>query len=100
MKYSIVYLTNRIEPLLHWTLDSLANEIPAEERGDVQFILVDKFAEDQGRRDWVKIQLEKILNGFNYVHTTVKPNVWCGSHRLTSQVAGSENAGLLLRCTW
>jgi len=100
MKYSIVYLTNRIEPLLHWTLESLAKEIPPEERGEVQFIMVDKFAEDQGRRDWVKVQLVKILNGCNYVHTTVKPNVWCGSHRLTSEdyfaASNYRNTGILL----
>jgi hypothetical protein len=100
MKYTIVYITNRLEPLLHWTLDSLALEIPADERSDVQFVVVDKYGDDLGRKKWVRFQLVDKLDGCKFVHTTVKPNVWCGKHRLTSAdyfaASNYRNTGILL----
>ena len=100
MGYSIIYPTCRLEPLLHWTLDSLATQIPESERGDVQFIIVDKFGDDPARLEWARLQFEDSLKGCTLVHTTVKPNVWSGKHRLTSTdyfaASTYRNTGLLL----
>ena len=100
MDYTIVYLTNREEPLLHWTVESLGLQIPESERGNVQIVVVDKFAEDEGRRGWAKAQLESGLKGCDFVHTPAKPNVWSGPCRLTSEdyfaPSNYRNTGILL----
>jgi hypothetical protein len=100
MKYSIVYLTNRIDPLFQWTVDSLSHQIPPEERQDVQLVVVDKYANDTGRQGYFRTELERGLLGCELTHTAVKPNVWCGEDKLTFRdyfaASNYRNTGILL----
>lgn len=98
MRYSIIYITNRPEPLLHWTIGSLVRDIPSEDIAQTQLIVVDRIAHNDGRPEWFKEH--KHLDKFGEVtHVPVKSNVWAGKWRLTPvdyfAASNFRNTGLL-----
>lgn len=92
MNLSCVYITSREKPLFEWFFDSLRAQIKAEDR--IEVIVIDLHANDMkrwhlARRSWGTV-----------FHTTPKPTVWQGEHRLTKldfwAASNSRNTGICL----
>ena len=96
--YSIVYPTFREDPKLNWFVESLLLDIPKETLSQVQLVIVDRLAGTSKRKRW--LDKHKNLSKFGDVaHTPVKPNVWCGEHRIPAKdyfaAANFRNTGIL-----
>jgi hypothetical protein len=89
LKVTVCYITNRLDPKIHWFLDSLRLQIKPED--EVNVIVVDFYAEDR------PLQFDGTLK---VLHVTPKPNVWQGKHRLTKDhwfaASNARNTGLCL----
>lgn len=119
MKITIAHVTGRSDPKWNWFVDSLAHQIPQDERRDIQFIFVDGLLwrkDIEGRSftaDSVRIhdtalhdagrrkQLEEIVRGrFEYTHVPVMPSVVQGPFRLTPDewfdASSARNTALLI----
>lgn len=94
MSLTVAYITNRRDCHIEWFLDSLRREFPDE----LPNIIVIDFFFDQ--RHFEECRAD-IPNAWQTIHamahrsqvdqtgkvkwSTVKPNVWCGAHRLTKE---------------
>jgi len=96
--YSIIYPTFRKDPKLKWFVDSLLNDIDPDDLAMTQLVLVDRWAGPKPRKTWLAKQ-GKLAAFAEVTHTPVKPNVWCGEHRLPKAdyfaAANYRNTGLL-----
>jgi hypothetical protein len=82
---SICYFTCRLDPKIEWFVDSFAKqceEFKLHELCDIKLVIVD-FHADSRSMDWVGLKLCHYIKEF--VHTTPKPTVWQGKHRLTKE---------------
>lgn len=89
---TIAYLTNRKQPHFDWWVWSLANQVKPDDK--LEIIIVDFYAEvcDDWTKADVRLRSSDICDLFlaanlqvPWQHVPVKPNVWCGPHRLTKQ---------------
>ena len=98
MEHSVIYITNRPDPLFAWFLDSLVLDAPAEDLAQTQLVVVDHEAKNKGRKEWFEAH-ENLAKFGDVVHVPVKPNVWTGAHRLTPvdyfAASNFRNTGLL-----
>lgn len=90
---SIVYITSRKEPCLHWFLNSLRHR--AKIGQDIRLIVVDLYEADR----------EFLIEDFELVHVAPKPTVWQGGYRLTKEdwwaASNARNTGIALcRTEW
>lgn len=92
MNISIIFITSREKPLFEWLFDSLRPQIRAEDR--IEVIIIDLHGNDMkrwhlARRSWGTV-----------FHTTPKPSVWQGEHRLTKldfwAASNARNTGICL----
>jgi hypothetical protein len=74
---TIAYLTNRKDPRIKWFFDSLHRECKGIYDG-IKLVVVDFWADEPGRAC-----MFKSLSYCPLVHTTPKPTVWQGKHKLT-----------------
>lgn len=79
MSLTIAYMTSRREPMIHWFLDSFNRECKGSYES-IKIVVVDFFADDPGRRDWLAKQAH-----CDITHVAPKPTVWQGKHRLTKE---------------
>lgn len=96
MSLCIAYITSRLKPNIRWFYDSLRRQNGAID----QIVVVDGFADTPGRNEEFTCDFTK-----DFVHTTPKPTVWQGKHKLTREdwwaVANARNTALCLcRCDW
>lgn len=96
---TICYMTNRLQPLLEWFLDSWNNQCGGKYDG-TKLVIVDFHAENEKRKEWDYL-FRRILDGGGQVtHTTPKPTVWQGKYRLTKQdyfaASNARNTALCL----
>lgn len=95
---TVAYITARRCNLIEYFFDSLAKQL--HEHGDrINLIVVDHFAEEDGRRDEIGVRLLRSgLPIANFVHSEPKPCVWSGKHRLTKvdwfSASNSRNTAL------
>lgn len=96
--YSIIYPTFRKDPKLKWFVDSLLKDIDSEDLARTQLVIVDRWATTKTRKAWLARQGD-MASFATVTHTPVKPNVWCGEHRLPKSdyfaAANYRNTGLL-----
>ena len=96
-KLSIVYITCRREPMFEWFVETLISQYENKVVTD-QIIFIDSFfCYDDKRGE----KLIKIVNGrFNYTHTSAKPSIWRGEHKITRcnffDASGTRNTGIIL----
>lgn len=91
---SLIYLTNRIDCKLEWTIDSFANQydgaIP------VEWIIVDFYADEPVREQYIK---DCMKGTFNYTHVTPKPSPVQGKHKITKDewfaASNARNTGCI-----
>lgn len=76
---TIAYITNRRDCRIEWFFDSLKNEV-AGDWSDIRVVIIDFFALEKGRR----VRIAKAAR-IPITHSTPKPSVWQGPHRLTTQ---------------
>lgn len=100
MKLTIAYMTNRVNPRIHWFFNSLHRECKGD-YSEFEVLVVDFHAETLGRRGafstLFKGPSEKLR------HVTPKPSVWQGPTRLTSKdyfaASNARNTALCLTRT-
>lgn len=96
--FSIIYISNRRDSKFQWFLESLRLDAPMDDLAQTQLIYVDHYAEETGRSEWATGHKEIPLF-HSMTHVPVKPNVWTGSHRLTSvdyfAASNFRNTGLI-----
>lgn len=94
MTLSIAYITTRLNPRVHWFLDSLTRQNNGNLEG-LNVIVVDLHAGDRNLTDPVW----RFVNHF-CKHTFPMPSVWQGRYRLTKQdwfdASAARNAALCL----
>jgi hypothetical protein len=98
---SVVIVTSRKDNRLEWLFESIARQIPQGEQNQFQFIVVDRFADEEGRKEATKIKFQVAFGlDSNFVHLSPKPTPWQGSSRLTKEEyfspANARNTGLCL----
>lgn len=93
---TICYLSNRVNPRLHWFFDSLY----AQWDGTPIKIVVVDFHYDSECRILPNSKIKFIERGVKVHHVAPKPTVWQGKHRLTKRdyfaASNTRNTGLCL----
>jgi glycosyltransferase involved in cell wall biosynthesis len=97
---TICYSTCRKDPKIEWFITSLARQIKPEDLDNISIIVVDLFAETEGRLIY-HASHSAMGNRLNFVRVTPpKPNVWQGEYRLTSSdwfaASNARNTALCL----
>lgn len=87
-KISIIYSTNREQPMFHWFLNSLINQTTGIDRNNIEIIFIDYAAE------------KRYLGSFeNLIASKPKPNIYQGEHRKTTgeyfSPANARNTGAI-----
>lgn len=96
-KLSIVYITCRREPMFEWFVETLISQYENKVVTD-QIIFIDSFFcyDDKRGEKLIKIVNER----FNYTHTSAKPSIWRGEHKITRcnffDASGTRNTGIIL----
>lgn len=87
---TIAYITSRMDCRIEWFFESLAYELGAETKNPllgVRVVVVDFHAGKPGRADQMARAFETVFGTGKaadyFVHTSPKPTVWQGPHRLT-----------------
>lgn len=77
---SLIYLTNRQDCKLKWTIHSFANQYDGSI--PVEWVIVDFWQKEPGRKEYI----EKCIGGsFHYQHISPKPSCVQGEHRITKE---------------
>lgn len=79
---TLALITSRRENLIGMTFETIGRQVGNE---PIQFIVVDRYAEDEGRREWLKMELAQSGAQFSVQHVSPKPSPWSGPHRLTRE---------------
>lgn len=90
VKYSIIYLTNRVNPKFEWFIHSLNNQVGESEKSEIEIIVVDALKEERS--------FDSL--GFKLIHSLPKPNIYQGKDRKTKTemfaASNARNTGILL----
>lgn len=98
---TIVYITSRNNPLVQYFFDSLAYQTSPEEKASgIEIIFVDRLVDGVAPGSPRHRLFEQANAGrFMYRHVPPKPNVWQGSHRVTSldwfAASNARNTGIV-----
>jgi glycosyltransferase involved in cell wall biosynthesis len=94
---SIVYITYRENCGFEWFIESLCNQATAEQRAQIQLIIVDGllFESDQPVR---RAYFQDLIQGqIESIHVSPKPTMWQGQYRVTKDnyfaAANTRNTG-------
>jgi glycosyltransferase involved in cell wall biosynthesis len=91
---SLIYLTNRQDCKLKWTIQSFANQYDGSI--PVEWVIVDFWQKEPGRKEYI----EKCIGGsFRYQHISPKPSPVQGEYRVTKEnwfaASNARNTGCI-----
>lgn len=103
MSLTVAYMTSRKDPKIEWFASTLAREIDNSKFAPSEIIIVDFYADEPERREFIQSKLHPWTALAPKIwHITPKPTIWQGAHRKTkNQYFAASNARntAFARCT-